>query len=397
MIVQQDYLIDPRVRREAEALAEAGFSVDVISLCSKEQPSDQVVNSVHIYGVRLDRKYGTIGRYLFEYFVFLVCASVLAMRLHLRRRYDIVQVANLPDTLVFAALLPKVTRACVLFDAHESMPESFRMRFGWSEHDRRYKIVLTVQQVCMSLADHVITIHEPMRQLFIRRGIAANKISVVMNWPDEKRFKAARENEIEPRRGFTLIYTGTIARRYGLQTVLRALPFLISRIPGTRLRIIGRGDYVPVLRNLAGDLGISGHVSFESWIPLAEIASVYRSADVGISPQEDPVFGDIYFSTKVAEFLATGLPAIVARTPVMQHYYSCSEVAFFTPGDHVSLAELVYKVYRNPAYRNSLVENGLKLSQRYNWRNEQDSYIKLMKRLATGRRSGSRDVLSTGT
>src|SRR5205085_768808 len=81
------------------------------------------------------------------------------------------------------------------------------------------------------------------------------------------------------------------------------------------------------LRRLARDLGVAGQVSFEPVIPHAEVAAAYRCADVGISPQADHLFGDIYFSTKVAEYLAVGLPAVVARTPVMAHYYDDSHVA----------------------------------------------------------------------
>ena len=66
MIVQSHYLNDPRVRREAEALAEAGYSVDVISLRREEEPFEQTVNGVHIYGISLERMHGSKIRYVYE-------------------------------------------------------------------------------------------------------------------------------------------------------------------------------------------------------------------------------------------------------------------------------------------------------------------------------------------
>ncbi len=388
MIVQSHYLNDPRVRREAEALAKAGYSVDIISLRHKEEPFEQTVSGVHIYGIYLERMYGSKTRYLYEYGVFLLRAGFLAARLHLRHRYRLFQIHNLPDTLVFAALLPKLLGSKVVFDAHEAMPESLRIKYRWADGSIWTRLLETLERVCMALADHVFTIHEPMRQLFVRRGIPPEKISVVMNWPDERLFKSTGRDSGQSafRSEFILIYAGTVAERYGLQTAIRALPLLLHDIPGLRLRVLGRGDYVAALQQLAADLDVVEHVSFESPVPLADIPAAYRSADVGISPHEGYLFGDIYFSTKVAECLAVGLPAIVSRTPVMSRYYDDSQVAFFTPGDHHDFAARVRELYHDQTYRQRLIENGLGLLQKCNWSHEQGNYLAVMAQLALRRR-----------
>jgi glycosyltransferase involved in cell wall biosynthesis len=379
VIVQARYLHDPRPRREAEALVEAGYHVDVIARRSREEPVTRVVNGVRVYGLPLERKFGSKARYVFEYGVFLLYATLLAAVLHLRRRYAVVHVHTLPDTLVLAALLPKMLGARIVFDAHESMPESLRMKYGCGPHHPGVRLLAGVQRASMALADHVLTVHEPMRQLFIQRGVPPHKMSIVMNWPDERLFTSA---EPLPHRGFTLIYAGMIAERHGLQTVLRALPLLAPHIPGLRVRIMGRGDYTAALQHLARELGVEPLVSFEDPVPLAEVATHYRAADLGLSPLEDAVFGDITFSTKVAEYLAVGLPAVVARTSVMAHYLDESQVAFFTPGDPVELAARVRALYHDPSYRRRLIANGLALSRRCSWSNERTQLLSVMSALA---------------
>jgi len=385
MIVQSHYLNDPRVRREAESLAEAGYGIDVISLRGEGEPSEQVVNGVRIYGIALGRKHGSKTRYLYEYGAFLVCAAILATWLHLQRRYELVQVHNLPDTLVLAALFPKLLGARVVFDAHEAMPESLRIKYGWSEESIWTRLVVALERVSMALVDHVLIIHEPMRQLFVRRGIQPERISVVMNWPDERLFRLMEGEQLSSHTGFTMIYAGTIAERYGIQTAIRALPLLIPEIPGLRLRILGQGDYTATLHQLARELGVDQFVSFETPVPLSEIPIMYRSADIGISPHQNELFGEIYFSTKVAEYLAVGLPAIVARTPIMTYYYNDSQVAFFTPGDHVDFAARVLELFQDVTYKNRLIENGLDLLQKYNWSRERDRYLAVMANLASRR------------
>jgi hypothetical protein len=56
----------------------------------------------------------------------------LASALHLRHRYDLVQVNSLPDFLVFAALGPRLIGSPVLLDLHECMPEFFATKFRTS-------------------------------------------------------------------------------------------------------------------------------------------------------------------------------------------------------------------------------------------------------------------------
>jgi glycosyltransferase involved in cell wall biosynthesis len=382
VIVQSHYVDDPRPRRDAEALVETGYGVDVVSLRLEGEPFRQVVNGVKVYGIPLHRKFGGKTRYLFEYGIFLLLAGTLGAWLHLRHRYQVIHMHNLPDTLVFAALLPKLLGARVVFDAHEAMPESLRIKYGWSSEGAWTRLAIGLERLCMGLADHVLTIHEPMRELFIHRGLAAEKVSVVMNWPDESVFRHQNSHATRSIDAFTLVYAGTIAERYGLQTAIRALPQLIREIPHLRLRILGQGDYSLALRQLSRDLDVEDWISVEAPVPYDRIASIYQSANIGISPQNDTLFGEIYFSTKVAEYLAVGLPAVVARTRVMAAYYDDSQVAFFAPGDHADFAARVIRLFKDKEYRDHLVENGLRLSEKYSWAREREVYLSVVKKLA---------------
>lgn len=383
MLVQSYYLNDPRVRREAETLAQEDHDVEVIALRDKGEPFRQTVNGVCIYGLALRRKYGSRVRYFYEYGVFHAWAAIFALWLHLFRRFRLIQVHNLPDTLIFSALIPKLLGAKVLFDAHESMPESFRIKYGFAEKNKWSRTLEAAERICMSLADHVLTIHEPIRQLFIQRGISQDKISVVMNLPDERLFSPRALNFKNPksRSGFTLIYAGTVAKRYGLQTAIMAIPELLNEIPMLRLRILGHGDYIEALQNLASELRVGKHVSFEAPVPITEIAAEYHSADVGISPHEDDLFGGIYFSTKVAEYMAVRLPVIVSKTYVMNYYYDESQVAFFAPGNYHEFSECVRRIYKDQSYKNHLIENGLELSRKLSWSNESRNYLSVIDKL----------------
>jgi glycosyltransferase involved in cell wall biosynthesis len=388
MIVQSHYATDPRVRREAEALVGAGHTVHVIALRSPGAPRVDDVAGVRVHGVPLGRRFGSRRRYVYEYAAFAVAATVLAAALHVRHRYHVVQVANLPDTLVVAGLLPRLLGARLLFDAHESMPETFRTNFGWRRGGPADRAVTWLQCRCVGRADHVLMVHEPARRLLAGRGVPPERISVVMNWPDRRIFHPAPDAPpavpVAGDRPFTVVYAGTVARRYGTHTAVRAIALLRAERRDLRFVVLGTGDYLDGARALAAQLGVDDVVTFRGTVPLHEVAAVCRAADVGLAPLEDTDYGNIAFSTKTAEYLAVGLPAIVAKTEVMAHYFDEDHVVFFSPGDAADLAACIRGLHDDAARRRTLSANGLALADRYNWQAEAAGYVALVEALGAG-------------
>ena len=382
IIVQSHYATDPRVRREARALIRAGYDVDVICLRDSDEPREQVTDGATIYGIPLDRKRGGKARYVFEYGAFTVIAGWRALRRMLQRPYNVVQVCNLPDVLILAALVPKILGAKVLFDAHDGTPEALMIQKGLRSGSLWVRLATWIERLAFAIADEVVTVHEVMKQHFVQRGADADRISIVMNLPDHELFcrhSVGRRKRHDSR--FTLIYAGSITRPYGLQTAIRALP-LLADIPELKLRIIGAGNYDVELVRLAEGLGVIGQVSFEGAVPHDQIADLYQESDVGISPHTGGAFGAICFSNKVAEYLACGLPAVVSRTPVYEYYYNDSPLAFCNPDDPESFAEQVQAIYRDAEYARLLSEAGTRRTSELNWEKERARYLEIVDRLA---------------
>ncbi len=109
IVVQNFYEIDIRVRRKAEALVLAGYSVDVLALRFPNSTVDtMVINGVNVYTNSLGKRRGSKLRYAYEYAAFLAWVFFKLSRLMRRRKYYVVDVNNLPDFLIFAALYAKL-------------------------------------------------------------------------------------------------------------------------------------------------------------------------------------------------------------------------------------------------------------------------------------------------
>src|SRR5687768_14038652 len=109
MVVHAYYpLTETRVQREAEALVAAGYAVDVICLRGEGEAAREHYRGVDVHRlpVRVDKN--SLGRQFLSYLRFFALATIRLSRLHLQRPYRSVQVHNLPDFLVFCAMLPKL-------------------------------------------------------------------------------------------------------------------------------------------------------------------------------------------------------------------------------------------------------------------------------------------------
>ena len=171
LIVQGHYEFDPRVRRKAEALASAGYSVDVLSLRVPDGPRTFTVNGVHVETVSLGKKRGSLARYGFEYAAFLLWAFARVHVLTLRKRYAVIDVNTLPDFLIFAPLFARWMGARLVLDMHEITPEFYMSKYGMDRDSRVVQLLTFLERHSFNFADHVITINEPILELLVGRGL----------------------------------------------------------------------------------------------------------------------------------------------------------------------------------------------------------------------------------
>jgi hypothetical protein len=94
-----------------------------------------------------------------------------------RRHYRVVQVHNLPDFLVFAAVIPKLRGALLLLDLHDLMPEFYAARFHQDLARWPVRLVRWQEWLSCAFADHVITVKEFWRHTLIVRGVPAKSPS----------------------------------------------------------------------------------------------------------------------------------------------------------------------------------------------------------------------------
>jgi len=397
MLAYTEYLTDPRVRREAQALAARGDSVDFLCLRQpKGQPTPQweTIDGVQVCHLPIRKYQGTSQiAYLFSYLWFLVVSTVWISGLHMRRNYQLFQVHTMPDFIIFAALLPRLTGCKLILDMHDLTSDLYSVKFR-SRWMRPLIWGLRAQERWSAgIAHHVITVHEPYRQILIERRIPAQKITVLMNVPDDRIFsmavretgKLVRITTPDESHPFTLIYHGTVVARYGLDVMLRAVALLLQQrtIPKLRLVIYGKGDDLPRLRTISAELGLDNTVYFHGkHVPLETLPALIIQADLAVVPNLANPFTEYVLPTKMMEYAALGMPAVVARTLVVSQYFDEEMVAYFEPGNAEELAAIISTLAHDPARRRYMANITYeRFTTRYNWTTMKQTYYDLADRL----------------
>jgi glycosyltransferase involved in cell wall biosynthesis len=386
MIVHAYYPVgETRVQREALALVDQGYEVDVICLRDDGERATAVEDGVHIYRLPVKRHKGRgLAVQFGEYLAFLLLALVKLVMLHFRKRYGTVQVHNLPDFLVFAALGAKLSGAKVILDLHDLMPEFFASKFDSGMSSWPVRLVIWQEQLSCRFADHVITVTEVWRKTLIERGVPAEKVSVVMNVADPRIFR--REgNGKRPSpngHGFHLIYHGTFTHRYGVDLIVRALERVRPTIPNIHATLLGGGEYRDELIRLTQELNLTEYVEISpALLPASELPVLLQQADVGIVPNRSNIFTDGLLPTKLMEYVALGTPVIAARTPTITTYFDDQMVQFFTPDDVEDLSRCILHLGQDQSRRRQLAQNADKFNQQYSWNKVAGNYVAIINRL----------------
>ena len=124
------YPQDPRVRREATALTQAGCEVTVIAPASLGTPRYELLDGVRVYRFPMfGRAQGFLG-YLWEYSYCMTATFLVSLWVFVRHGFDVVHAHNPPDMFVFIAAFYKLFGKKFVFDHHDLSPEMYFARFG---------------------------------------------------------------------------------------------------------------------------------------------------------------------------------------------------------------------------------------------------------------------------
>jgi phosphatidyl-myo-inositol dimannoside synthase len=186
-------------------------------------------------------------------------------------------------------------------------------------------------------------------------GLAAEKIAVVPEPIELERwtslFAAAAPR---PRGGPTILCVARMYPRKRIGDLLEAAALLHLRIPGARVRIIGKGpEWAEVVR-LHGTLGLGETVALLGDVSRERLAEEYVSADIFCLPSVQESFGIVFL-----EAMAAGLPVVACRAAAIPEVVEDGVTGLLAPPrDPASLAGALEALAADPERARTMGEAG---------------------------------------
>jgi glycosyltransferase involved in cell wall biosynthesis len=386
IVRQRDYY-ELSLRREAEALRDAGFEVDVVCLRQPGSPAVEVDDGVTLHRLPLRRRRGGPLGYLWDYFAFFVAATLTVARLHLRRRYRVVQANSMPDVLVFTALVPRLMGAKVVAFMKEPTPELGETKY---ESARVGRFLQFVEQAALRFADLAFTVTEDLKETQVARGARADKIKVVLNGPDARHLLRYRTDVAPDPEWWTAICHGLVDERYGHDTMVRAVALARKKIPNLRLRITGTGDYVAELERLIREEGMQDCVQYLGWLDMPDLVAELCRADVGIVAQKSSSYSNLVHTNKMYEYMLLDTPVVASRLRSTARYFGDDAVQYFEPGSPESLADALVTLHADGERQRALVAAARDKCREYSWAAQKEIYLSGYAALLNGDAAGRR-------
>ncbi len=196
-------------------------------------------------------------------------------------------------------------------------------------------------------ADAVIAISHAVGDWLAREsGVSPSKIRVIHYGIDVEPFDKPRSSgpdRLLDATGPIIGCVGRLEERKGHDVLIRALPHILRRVPGARLRIAGNDPwgYGRTLRELSGSLNVSDRVDLVGF--QSDVPAFLNSVDAFAFASRTEGFGQV-----VIEAMASGLPVVTSRIPPLTEIVVNGETGLLAePDSPEAFAEAITAMLSN--------------------------------------------------
>ncbi|MFD7960144.1 glycosyltransferase family 4 protein [Streptomyces zaomyceticus] len=195
---------------------------------------------------------------------------------------------------------------------------------------------------------------------------AADRMRQLPPGVDEKTFHPDSGGaEVRARLGLSdrpvVVCVSRLVPRKGQDTLIRAMPRILRRVPDAVLLIVGGGPYEKDLHRLAAETGVAGSVRFTGAVPWSELPAHYGAGDVFAMPcrtrrggLDVEGLGIVYL-----EASATGLPVVAGDSGGAPDAVLDGETGWVVRGESAEdTADRVSTLLLDPELRARMGERG---------------------------------------
>lgn len=373
--------LDRRVWLECQALIARGYRVSVICPKGPGDPAFQHIDGVDIYKYAPAPEAEGLFGFAWEFAYSWVRTALLSLKVWRRRRFDVLQACNPPDTYWLLAKLWRTRGVKFIFDHHDLNPELFISRFGEPSglvKRLEYGGLRWLERRTFRGADRIMSTNESYKAVAVRRGDRRpGHVTVVRSGPDTQQMRPIYPQSPRATDEIGLVYLGIMGPQDGVDQVLLVMDELVHKRGRTNVKatLLGFGDCLEDLKRQSTALGLDEHVTFTGRVDRVAIAEYLSGADIGLCPDLKTPLNDLSTMNKTMEYMSYGLPA-VSFDLVETRVSGADTVQYVLSGDIGAFVDAVEKLIDDPELRTELGARAReRVSAELDWRPQAEAYV----------------------
>ncbi|MFZ5516462.1 MAG: glycosyltransferase family 4 protein [Candidatus Zhuqueibacterota bacterium] len=230
-----------------------------------------------------------------------------------------------------------------------------------------------LEKVNLQLADKVYVVSSELKNYYAKRGIAPEKIHVVPNGADEKRFRPDVDTRgilerYSLNNKIVIGFIGSFHYWHGVDNLLKFIKAILSQYNHVCFLLVGTGPLKEDLEKALAAEQKDGKVILPGYIPHEAIPAYLAVMDIVLAPY--PRLDFFYYSPlKIFEYMAAGKTVIASRVgQIAEIIRENHDGMLVEPDDFDDMLEKSMKLIRENALRVQMGKNARHtIEQKYTW------------------------------
>jgi glycosyltransferase involved in cell wall biosynthesis len=236
----------------------------------------------------------------------VVAGWVAAVRLAHRHGIQVLHArAHIP--MAMALMAARITRSALIFDIRGLMADEYVDAGVWTENSLIFRAIKKLEKIGIVQADQLVVLTEAMKRWLLGQGLLRkDNVEVIPCCVDFHRYTHAASATDDV---FEVVYAGSVTGLYLLEEMATFFLQLKKREPRSFFRILTTSSAIEAGERLVR-AGLRPQDFWIGSVSPQQVPSYLERASLGLSFRK-PTFSQIAASpTKIAEYLAAGLPIV---------------------------------------------------------------------------------------
>jgi glycosyltransferase involved in cell wall biosynthesis len=389
MLLDSAFPHDLRVENEAGSLITAGHEVYLLCLSfSRDEEKNSRYNDINLRRFIINRNLAKKGRALiatrFDFY-----SSLWSNRITAFINENNIDVLHVHDLYLLGAAYKSNERfnLPIVSDLHENYPAALENYKFTKTFPGKYIISVDrwkqVEKDWACKADKVITVIEEAVERYLALGVEEKRMHVVANYVNLNEFKTSgppqRDDDM-----FTATYVGGFDIHRGIEYLIKAVPYIVEKIPEFKLVLVGSGRNYEDLKQLADSLEVNKYISFEGYQKHDLLPNYIFNSDICLIPHLKTTHTDNTIPHKLFQYMYLKKPVVSSNCKPIERILNESKAGLVYQYDNPrELADCIIKIHDDPVLREEMGQKGYSaVKEKYSWDTAAKELIKIYEDLS---------------